>query len=91
MKSWLLRPLYLPFRWRETKLVQLPRLPRAGAPLSKEWDGLVPENGMRQYNSRLDPHSDCATDDMANAIAMRADIHRAFDEYRFIFTGKDGL
>jgi HNH endonuclease len=67
------------------------RLLRAGAPLSKEWDGLVPENGMRQYNGRLDPHGDCITDDMANAIAMRADIHRAFDECRFILVRKDGL
>jgi hypothetical protein len=46
---------------------------------------------MRQYNGRLDPHGDCITDDMANAIAMRADIHRAFDECRFILVRKDGL
>jgi hypothetical protein len=28
---------------------------------------------------------------MANAIAMRADIHRAYDECRFILARKDGL
>lgn len=49
------------------------------------------KNGMRQYNDRLDLPGDCVTDDMANAIAMRADIHRAFDECRFVLVRKNEL
>jgi hypothetical protein len=45
---------------------------------------------MRQYNDQLDLPGDCVTDDMANAIAMRADIHRAFDERRFVLVQKHG-
>jgi hypothetical protein len=46
---------------------------------------------MRQYNDRLDLPGDCVTDGMANAIVMRADIHRTFDECRFVFILKDGM
>ncbi|KAH7119530.1 hypothetical protein B0J11DRAFT_63415 [Dendryphion nanum] len=45
---------------------------------------------MRRYNARLDISGDFITDDIANALAMRADIHRAFDDCKFILTRKRG-
>ncbi|KAJ9652510.1 hypothetical protein H2201_009217, partial [Coniosporium apollinis] len=48
------------------------------------------KNGMRRYNARLDISGDVITDDMANALAMRADIHRAFDGCKFAFVRKAG-
>lgn len=48
------------------------------------------KNGMRRYNARLDISGDFITDDIANALAMRADIHRAFDDCKFILTRKRG-
>lgn len=48
------------------------------------------KNGMRRYNARLDISGDVLTDDMANALAMRADIHRAFDECKFVLVRKCG-
>jgi hypothetical protein len=46
------------------------------------------KNGMRQYNARLDISGDVITDDIANALAMRSDIHRAFDECKFVLARK---
>ena len=48
------------------------------------------KNGMLQYNARLKISGDVVTDDMANALAMRADIHRAFDECKFALVRKAG-
>jgi len=48
------------------------------------------KNGMRRYNARLDISGDFITDDIANALAMRADIHRAFDDCKFMLTRKRG-
>jgi hypothetical protein len=48
------------------------------------------KNGMRQYNARLDISGDVITDDVANALAMRADIHRAFDDCKFVLVPKCG-
>lgn len=48
------------------------------------------KNGMRRYNARLDISGDVITDDIANALAMRADIHRAFDECKFALVRKSG-
>lgn len=48
------------------------------------------KNGMRRYNARLDISGDVITDDIANALAMRADIHRAFDECKFALARKSG-
>lgn len=48
------------------------------------------ENGMRRYNARLELSGDFITDDMANALAMRADIYRGFDECKFVLARKNG-
>ncbi|KAH0537309.1 hypothetical protein FGG08_005899 [Glutinoglossum americanum] len=46
------------------------------------------KNGMRNYNARLDIAGDVITDDIANALAIRSDIHRAFDEGKFVLARK---
>jgi hypothetical protein len=48
------------------------------------------KNGMRRYNARRELSGDYITDDTANAIAMRADIHRGFDECKFVLARKSG-
>lgn len=48
------------------------------------------KNGMRQYNSRFNTSGLLITDDTANAMAMRADIHRAFDDCKFAIVRKKG-
>lgn len=48
------------------------------------------KNGMRRYNLRLDISGDVITDDIANALAMRPDIHRAFDDCKFALVRKSG-
>lgn len=48
------------------------------------------ENGMRKYNTRRDISGDLSTDDMANAIALRPDLHRAFNDCKFAIARKDG-
>ncbi|KAI9764070.1 MAG: hypothetical protein M1840_008874 [Geoglossum simile] len=50
------------------------------------------KNGMRNYNARLDIAGDVIIDDIANALAIRSDIHsdihRAFDEGKFVLARK---
>jgi hypothetical protein len=48
------------------------------------------KNGMRWYNARLDTSGDVITGDIANALAMRSDIHRAFGERNFALARKSG-
>jgi hypothetical protein len=43
---------------------------------------------MDRYNSQLELSGDVATDDMANAIALRPDIYKAFDQGYFLITRK---
>merc|ERR1711881_641030 len=45
-------------------------------------------NGMSRYNNQLELSGDVATDDMANAIALRPDIHTAFDQGYFMIARK---
>ncbi|KAH0562857.1 hypothetical protein GP486_002530 [Trichoglossum hirsutum] len=46
------------------------------------------KNSMWQYNRRHDIAGDAVTDDIANALAIRSDIHRAFDEGKFVLARK---
>ncbi|MCJ1396625.1 hypothetical protein MMC18_009516 [Xylographa bjoerkii] len=48
------------------------------------------KNGMGQYNRRINTSGPVITDDTANAMAMRADIHRAFDDCKFAIVRKKG-
>ncbi|KAL9616337.1 MAG: hypothetical protein Q9160_008780 [Pyrenula sp. 1 TL-2023] len=48
------------------------------------------ENGLRRYNAQIHMSGDAIVDDMANALAMRADIHRAFDDCNFVLVPKCG-
>ena len=45
---------------------------------------------MQQYNDKQDLSGDDVTDDMANAILLRCDIHRAFDNAKFVIVPKEG-
>jgi hypothetical protein len=47
------------------------------------------ENGIRKYNAQGDISGDLMTDDMANAISLRPDLHRAFDDCKFAIARKD--
>ncbi|KAL8823575.1 MAG: hypothetical protein Q9170_008346 [Blastenia crenularia] len=48
-------------------------------------------NNMRQYNQSYHLSPDCTTDDMSNLIALREDIHTAFDRRRmFAIVAKHG-
>lgn len=44
---------------------------------------------MQQYNISRSLSPDCCTDDLSNALALRADIHRIFDEARFVIVPKE--
>ncbi|KAI9824709.1 MAG: hypothetical protein M1819_000804 [Sarea resinae] len=46
------------------------------------------ENGMGQYNLNKDLPSDYVIDDVSNAIALRSDIHSAFDDRKFVVVPK---
>ena len=45
---------------------------------------------MQQYNDKQDLSGDAVTDDMANAVLLRCDIHRAFDNAKFVIVPKEG-
>ncbi|KAH7010748.1 hypothetical protein B0J12DRAFT_59515 [Macrophomina phaseolina] len=47
-------------------------------------------NRMVSYNVNIDLSGDSITDDLANAITLRADIHTAFDDCRFVLIPKAG-
>ena len=47
-------------------------------------------NGMDQYNNQLELSGDVITDDMANTIALKVDLHRAFDQNHFVIVKKRG-
>ncbi|MCJ1345715.1 hypothetical protein MMC31_003924 [Peltigera leucophlebia] len=48
------------------------------------------ENEMSVYNVNdiLSPH--IAMNDILNAVALRADVHKIFDDEKFVFVPKDG-
>ena len=48
-------------------------------------------NAMLAYNSNAFISPDSATEDTANAIAMREDIHTAFDKSFFVIMMKEGI
>lgn len=48
------------------------------------------ENDMDKYNSSVTLAGPYVTDDMSNQLALRADVHAAFDDRMFIFTRKYG-
>lgn len=43
---------------------------------------------MRHYNLNLDLYGDHVVDHVCNAVALRSDIHTAFDERKFVFVPK---
>jgi hypothetical protein len=45
-------------------------------------------NGMGQYNQNTHLSEDFVVDDIGNAIALRSDIHRAFDDGKFVIVPK---
>lgn len=47
-------------------------------------------NGMGQYNQNTNLSGDFVVDDISNAIALRSDIHRAFDDGKFVIVPKEG-
>ena len=47
-------------------------------------------NGMRSYNNQGNLFGSAAADDMANAITLRMDIHKAFDRGHFVIARKKG-
>lgn len=47
-------------------------------------------NHMSRYNANQMLPSDFGTDDVSNAIALRSDIHTAFDDRTFVFVPKEG-
>ena len=47
------------------------------------------ENSMGHYNLNLDLQGDNIVDDICNAVALRSDMHRAFDERKFVFVPKE--
>ena len=47
-------------------------------------------NDMSKYNLNPDLSPDGAIDDMSNATAMRADIHKAYDDTFFVLVPKEG-
>ena len=47
------------------------------------------ENSMGHYNLNLDLQGDNIVDDICNAVALRSDVYRAFDERRFVFVPKE--
>ena len=48
-------------------------------------------NAMLAYNSNAFISPDAATEDTANAVAMRQDIHTAFDKPFFVIVKKEGV
>ncbi|CCG82270.1 protein of unknown function [Taphrina deformans PYCC 5710] len=52
--------------------------------------GWFHKNMMQRYNDREDLSGDAITDDVANSLLMRTDIHRAFDQARFCIVPKEG-
>lgn len=54
---------------------------------SSEWTWFS-ENGMEHYNTNKQLSGRKATDDIANSVTMRRDIHQAFDNRTFIITRK---
>lgn len=48
------------------------------------------ENGMHEYNDKQDLSGDMITDDLANSLLMRCDLHRAFDSAKFAIVYKQG-
>lgn len=46
-------------------------------------------NSMGKYNLNLDLQDDHLVDDICNAVALRSDIHRAFDDRMFVFVPKE--
>ena len=50
---------------------------------------LFEETGMGHCNLNLDLQGDYIVDDISNAVALRSDIHRAFDERKFLFVPKE--
>lgn len=44
---------------------------------------------MDIYNMNLDLPQDHLVDDISNAVTLRSDIHRAFDEGKFVFVPKE--
>ena len=49
------------------------------------------QNDMSEYNEISDLTGDAMTEDVANAIALRHDIHQAFDARLFAFVQKKGV
>lgn len=47
-------------------------------------------NGMDQYNNQLELSGDIITDDMANAITLKTDMHQSFDQKHFVIVRKKG-
>ena len=47
------------------------------------------ENRMGRYNLNLDLQGEHRVDDISNTVALRSDIHRAFDKRRFVFVPKE--
>ena len=46
-------------------------------------------NGMGQYNQNTNLAGDFVVDDIGNAIALRSDVHRAFDDGNFVIVPKE--
>jgi hypothetical protein len=47
-------------------------------------------NGMGQYNLNTNLSGDFVVDDISNAIALRLDIHKAFDDGKLVIVLKEG-
>ena len=47
------------------------------------------ENRMGRYNLNLDLEDDHMLDDISNTVALRSDVHRIFDERKFVFVPKE--
>jgi hypothetical protein len=47
-------------------------------------------NSMGRYNLNTMLHGDTAVDDVSNCIALRSDIHKAFDDGKFVMVPKEG-
>ena len=47
------------------------------------------ENGMACYNLNQDLQADHNVDDICNTVALRSDIHQAFDDRKFVFVPKE--
>lgn len=47
------------------------------------------ENRMERYNMNLNLPDDHMVDDISNTVALRSDVHRAFDDRKLVFVPKE--